>query len=90
MDFNDKDEFLKDTKFYIRKLKNEIFSFDKVISFENLIPSEEKAINSYEANVCEALHLERSGDLMASIARAYELDKESCLQGLLLVPDNLS
>lgn len=47
-DFEEKDDYLKDTKYYIRKLKNEIFSLDKVISFEHLIPAEANVATSFE------------------------------------------
>ena len=47
-DFDVKDDCLKDTKFYIGKLKNEIFNLDKVISFEYLIPEAESVKNSFE------------------------------------------
>ena len=39
-DFTAKPDFLKDSKFYIRKLKSEVFRIDKMVSFEALIPTE--------------------------------------------------
>ena len=66
-DFDEKDDCLKDTKYYIRKLKNEIFCFDKIISFEHLIPKEVNVANSFEGMVCENLNLARSDDLKSSI-----------------------
>ena len=36
-DFQTKPDLLKDTKFYIRKLKGEMFSATKMVSFEVLI-----------------------------------------------------
>ena len=89
-DFEDKDESLKDTKYYIRKLKNEIFSFDKVVSFENLISDKHVVDKSYQGQQCDKANLGRSGDIRKQIAESYARDPECTLQGLLLVPDCLS
>jgi len=89
-DFDTKDDCLKDTKFYIGKLKNEIFSLDKVISFEHLIPHAQLNQNSFEGQCCDRMHLPRSDDLRQEIAKAHEQDDQCTLKGLLLVPDNLS
>lgn len=46
--FADKPEFLKDTKFYIRKLKSEVFDNTNMVSFELLIPDEQAVEHSFE------------------------------------------
>ena len=38
--FSTKPDFLKDTKFYIRKLRSEMFANTIMVSFELLIPDE--------------------------------------------------
>ena len=70
---------MKDTKFYIGKLKNEIFSLDKVISFEHLIPDIESVKRSFEGSICDRLHLPRADDLRKEIAKAYEQDEKCTL-----------
>ena len=89
-DFEEKDECLKDTKYYIRKLKNEIFSFDKVVSFEALIPSNVDVASSFEGQMCDQSNLGRSLNLKKQITEAYQRDTDCSLQGIMLVPDNLS
>jgi hypothetical protein len=46
--FAEKPEFLKDTKFYIRKLRSEMFDNTLMVSFELLIPDERAIEQSYE------------------------------------------
>jgi hypothetical protein len=48
-----------DAKFYIKKIKSEVFRLDKVISFEQLVPSGTDLTNSYEAQTCNQLGLMR-------------------------------
>ncbi len=37
-DYEGKIDELRDSKFYIKKLKNQVFGFGKVVSFEKLVP----------------------------------------------------
>lgn len=46
--FADKPDFLKDTKFYIRKIKSEMFDNTMMVSFELLIPDEAAVEQSFE------------------------------------------
>ena len=48
-----------DAKFYIQKIKSAVFTLDKVVSFEQLMPSGVNLTHSYEAKNCTQLGLMR-------------------------------
>lgn len=83
-EFETKPAELKDTKFYIRKLKGEMFSCSKMVSFEVLIPNERDVERSFEGESCNQLNLIRVSDLANKITENIELAP------ILLVPDDIN
>lgn len=77
------DELL-DTKFFVRKLKNEVFTCDSVISFERIISKDVDLNETFEGHMSEKFNLIKTMDLESELARSSEV------KGILLVHDKLS
>jgi hypothetical protein len=82
--FTEKPEFLKDTKFYIRKLKSEMFDNSMMVSFELLIPDESAIEQSFEGKKCAALNLIRVPNLIEATGANPDVIP------ILLIPDDIS
>ena len=79
----EENEMLLDTKFYVRKLKNEVFYCPHAISFEIIIKAEVDKASTYEGHMCDKFNLIMSN----SLADDLEMDEDA--QGILLVHDKL-
>ena len=79
----DKPEELLDTKFFVRKLKNEVFSCDSVISFEQIISKDVDLSSTFEGHMSDKYNLIKTKDL------AFELAFSEDIKGILLVHDKI-
>jgi hypothetical protein len=68
-DIANKPEQLLDTKFYIRKLKNEVFSVTQMISFEQIISRDVRLGDTFEGHMCEKFNLFMTNDLKKELEK---------------------
>ena len=73
-----------DAKFFVRKLKNEVFTCHEIIAFDQILSSDADLTNSFEAQICQKFNL------MFTKNFALELQKYAQAQAIMLVPDKLS
>ena len=59
---SEKPDWLLDTKFYINKLKNEVFGCTELISFEEIINPEVDFEITYEWQMCDKYRLDCTND----------------------------
>jgi hypothetical protein len=68
----------------VRKLKNEVFTCDSVISFEHIISKDVDLSTTFEGHMSDKYNLIKTMDL------ASELSRDEDVKGILLVHDKLS
>lgn len=83
-DISNKPEQLLDTKFYIRKLKNEVFTVTQMISFEQIINRDIRLSDTFEGHMCDKFNLFVTNDFRR------ELENNDEMEGLILTHDKLS
>lgn len=66
-------EELLDTKFFVNKLKNEVFACPEMISFEQIISSKVDMSQTMEGQMCDRYNLIMTKDVKAEVERGSEM-----------------
>lgn len=66
-------EELLDTKFFVNKLKNEVFSCPEMLSFEQIIAKKVDMSQTMEGQMCDKYNLIMTNDIRREVERGNDM-----------------